>query len=39
LKDLAARYNVAYDAASIARALDALKHAKAPLWFTSEVSV
>jgi hypothetical protein len=33
LKALAARYNVAYDADSITRALDALKHARAPLWF------
>jgi len=32
LKDLAVRYGIAFDAESIARALDALKHARAPLF-------
>ena len=32
LKGLAARYQIPYDASSVTAALDALKHAKAPLW-------
>jgi len=32
IKELAARYDMPYDASSVSAALDMLKHAKAPLW-------
>jgi len=37
LKDLCVRYGIAFDAESITRALDALKHAKAPLFVHAPV--